>query len=206
MTFLSNVNLCISQPRLFSQCLRPASVSGAVIWNTGCSTISECRHTSRRWGKGGASRECWGLGTACRDERGLKKTLVYVCWWGMAMKTMALRQARHFSNIALSLFIRNTELTWPIHLNLSKVFLTAVLTIHCLCVLMPRLCGGLQGTVTTASEIQKWTRESRRTPSKAQFSSHATSRSIFTSSTCYRRKATRKRHPEDGLGRTTLAF
>lgn len=156
MTFLSNVNLCISQPRLFSQCLRPASVSGAVIWNTGCSTISECRHTSRRWGKGGASRECWGLGTACRDETGLKKTLVYVCWWGMAMKTRALRQARHFSNISLSLLIRNTELTWPIHLNLSKVFLTAVLTIHCLCALMPRLCGGLQGTVTSASEIQKW--------------------------------------------------
>lgn len=109
MSFLSNVNLCISQPRPSSQCLKPASVSGAVIWNMGCNTISECRHTSRRWGKGGASRECWGLGTVCRDERGLKKTLVYVCWWGIAMKTMGLRQARHFRNISLSPFIRNTE-------------------------------------------------------------------------------------------------
>lgn len=71
------------------------------------------------------------------------------------MKTMGLRQARHFRNISLSPFIRNTEHIWPIHLSLSKVFLTAVLTIHCLCVLMPRLCGGLQGTVTSASEIQK---------------------------------------------------
>lgn len=198
-TFLSNINLCISQPRPSSQCLRPASVSGAVIGNTGRSTISECRHTSRRWGKGDASRQCRGLGAARRDERAPEQTLVYVCRWGIAMKIWGLSQARHFSNISPSPFIRNTELTWPIHLSLSEVFPTAVLTILCLCVLMPRLCGGLQGTVTSAFETQKWTRASRRTPSIAQFSSHATSRNIFTSSTCYRRKATRKRHQKVDL-------
>lgn len=140
--------MSISQPHPFSQCLKPASISVIVIWNTGCSMITECWHTPKRGGKDEANRPWLGMGTVCRAKRLWKDLWSMFADEAWLWEAWCLTWDSHFSNTPPSLFIGNTQLGWPIHLSVSRDLLAAIPTVPCPSILMPHL--------TTWLPIKHW--------------------------------------------------